>query len=521
MPPAQKLEKARPQQGQNYESNPDLRDQVPDLIPYLAPGEKVIEVTNYPDVNLPAQEGPPSSLSQILRLAGVDKLINISGAPLSASKAQDKETRRELKLFESVFGRDSLIVADFLKDYYPQLLRTTLLKLASSQGNKNDPASEEEPGKIIHNERDPNDPIAIELTDRLGWKWPFYGSIDATLLFVKLLSHEAKDDPEFLSQEYTDKNGDRHTMEYSLQSALGFIQRNIAGSGLGLVEYKHRASGLVNQFWGDSWDSLSHSDGSIANHVQPIAELSVQAIAYDALIEASELYEDLALANSEFQSKSSDYKEMAANIKKQLIDKFWKQEEKSGFFVAGLDKDDLGNYRQLDIKTCNMGFVLNSRLFEDGSEQSKQMVDQTVEALFTDEMQNASGIRTLSKNERRYKPGGYHVGNVWLWVNNYIANGLDKYAEQFDRPDYSHKAAELREKTWHVVQKFKKFPEFARGGEELEPVLNSRVVITSLPEHELNSFTPGTNTIEQPAQDYQAWTIAAYIDALHKNDPFK
>ena len=46
-----------------FASMPDLRAQVPDLIPYLAPGEKVIEVVHYEDVNKPASRGLPSSLA--------------------------------------------------------------------------------------------------------------------------------------------------------------------------------------------------------------------------------------------------------------------------------------------------------------------------------------------------------------------------------------------------------------------------------------------------------------------------
>ena len=43
--------------------------------------------------------------------------------------------------------------------------------------------------------------------------------------------------------------------------------------------------GIANQVWKDSWDSMSHADGTIANHAAPVASLEAQALAYDALVE--------------------------------------------------------------------------------------------------------------------------------------------------------------------------------------------------------------------------------------------
>jgi glycogen debranching enzyme len=148
--------------------------------------------------------------------------------------------------------------------------------------------------------------------------------------------------------------------------------------------------------------------------------------------------------------------------------------------------------------------------------KSQFMVDKTVNDLFTDDMQNVSGLRTLSKGEKRFVPGGYHTGSVWLWVNNWVANGLDRQAKNYGRPDYAQKANQLRYKTWNVVQTYKKFPELVNGGDGLKPQLNWRVVVVTIPKNEVNRWAPGLNIIEELAQDYQAWTIAAYIDGLRK-----
>lgn len=501
---------------------PDLRAQVPDLVPYLEPNEKVIEVIEYDDVNQPALRGLPSSLSQLLRMAGAERLEELgSSGPVVASKAQQHEERQELKAYEVLFGRDSLIVADFLRNYYPNLFDQTMLRLAYLQGLEYDAVSEEERGKIVHEARDPSDPIAREITSRLGWGWPYYGAVDATPLYVFELTRRAKDDPEFLGQKYIDKSGSERTLFESLGLALEFIESHIAKSDLGLLEYRRlNPNGLQNQWWADSWDSMSRSDGTVANHDKPIAALVVQAFAYDALLGASELYRKLGESDRSHIATAEKYQAMADHIKKQVMDKFWKEDEAGGFFVVGLDRDQEGNIRQLDAKTCNMGFVLTSRLLDDGSQESRRKADQTIKVLFSEEMQNVSGIRTLSNKEKRYKPGGYHTGNVWLWVNNWVANGIEKHARLAGRPDYSEKAWVLREKTWRVIQKYKKFPELINGGDAPEPVLNWRRVTTYHPEAGRNLWLPGRNIIEQPAQDYQAWTVAAYIDALRKNNPY-
>src|SRR5690606_34442173 len=84
--------------------------------------------------------------------------------------------------FVAAFGRDSLLTAHFLLPYRPDVAAGTLRYLARWQAHDTDPAREMQPGKIMHELR------FGELT-RTGKTphAPYYGSVDATPLFLMLL----------------------------------------------------------------------------------------------------------------------------------------------------------------------------------------------------------------------------------------------------------------------------------------------------------------------------------------------
>ena len=51
----------------------------------------------------------------------------------------------------------------------------------------------------------------------------------------------------------------------------------------------------------------------------------------------------------------------------------------------------------------------------------------TVNRIFQEDMFSGWGIRTLSDDEKRYNPLGYHNGTIWPHDNSLIAMGLNKY----------------------------------------------------------------------------------------------
>lgn len=468
----------------------------------LFEGESIISVQKFP---IKESTRYPVASKAIQALTGVERSSEIGrNGPSIASRAQEaNKDILDLRKYEVLFGRDSLRVALDLIDKYPELTRSTVLELARLQGVSTNPNSEEEPGRIVHEVRDPEiDPIAQEITREKGWEWPYYGSVDSTPMFVLAITQYCKNSSTFLNEIYLDKDGNEQKILNALENSLTWMEKRMSKNHEGFLEFKHSAPGTtLNQAWKDSWDAYSHRDGAIANHEQGIASIEVQALAYDAFIEAAELFKKLA-QNQEtdqetFLDKAQSLIERAANLKQQVLTKMWIGDETEGYFCLGTDRDEAGNLRQLDVKTSNMGHLLNSHILE-GDPDVETKVQQTIKVLFSEEMLNCGGIRTLSKNEQRFRPGSYHNGSVWLWDTYVISKGLERHG-------YNGLAWNLRERIWNVVNKFSKFPEFIRGDTDPSPHINDRLVWV------WDEKNHCKHKLERPPQEIQAWTVSAIV----------
>src|SRR4029079_5236421 len=107
----------------------------------------------------------------------------------------------------------------------------------------------------------------------------YYGSVDSTPLYV------------MLAAAYYRRSGDGaflRTIAPSVQRALDWIERYGDADGDGFCEYARRTStGLVQQGWKDSHDSVFHEDGALAEG--PIALVEVQAYVFGAWQAAAEI----------------------------------------------------------------------------------------------------------------------------------------------------------------------------------------------------------------------------------------
>src|SRR5260370_4277105 len=195
-----------------------------------------------------------------------------SGAVLAMSSGRTERVHFScagIPWFVTLSGRDSIIPALSLLPFNPSLARGTLRILASLQGSEINDARDEQPGKIVHEIR--HGEMAGTGEVPFG---RYYGSVDSTPLFLWLLGR------------YVAVTGDLRLAEElwpNVHLALEWIERWGDRDGDGYVEYfGETPRGLANQGWKDSWDAISHADGTLA--APPIALCEVQSYVYAAQV---------------------------------------------------------------------------------------------------------------------------------------------------------------------------------------------------------------------------------------------
>jgi len=297
--------------------------------------------------------------------------------------------------FATMFGRDSLIAAYQSLLLNPRLAGETLRVLARYQGKQFNDWLDEEPGKIPHEYRTGEMTRAGEMP--FG---PYYGSVDATPLFLILLS------------ETFNWTGDEKLVRELLpaaRAALDWIEKYGDLDGDGFVEYKRRSpKGLTNQGWKDSWDANMHRDGSVAD--PPIALVEVQGYCYEAQYRMAQLLRHFGDSDHADRLRKS-----SADLAKKIEKSFWLPAE--SFYAMGLDNQK----RPLEVISSNPGHLLWMRLV---SESRAAIV---ARRLMADDMYTGWGVRTLASGERLYNPMSYHNGSVWPHDNALIGLGLARY----------------------------------------------------------------------------------------------
>ena len=191
----------------------------------------------------------------------------------------------------------------------------------------------------------------------------------------------------------------------------GLDRRVRRPAGNGYVEYERRneETGLENQCWKDSWDSIAYRDGTLPGF--PRATCELQGYAYDAKMRgarlAREVWDDPALADK--------LEKEAAELKRRFNRDFWIEDGE--FFALALDADG----RQVDSLTSNIGHLLWSGIVD------KSKAKAVARHLMGHGCSRGWGVRTMAEGEGRYNPIGYHVGTVWPHDNSFIAWGLRRY----------------------------------------------------------------------------------------------
>jgi glycogen debranching enzyme len=320
-------------------------------------------------------------------LPGLVEAVNRGSYDLGALRIFDRDHPDEPVLaagapwFMTLFGRDSLIASWMALIVEPKLALSTVSALVRLQGKKTVAATDEQPGRILHEVRlDGAASLALSDGDI------YYGTADATALFVMLVGE---------LRRWGTPLDELEPLLPAVDDALGWIAGPGDPDGDGYVEYQRLSpKGLVNQGWKDSWDAICFADGRLAEG--PIAVAEVQAYAYAAWLAGAEMADavgDHALAG--------ERRRRAKKLRDRFNRDFWMPDRDA--YALALD----GDKRQVDSVASNMGHCLWAGIV------AKSRVGAVSRWLLSPELASGWGLRTLATSMARYDPLSYHNGSVW------------------------------------------------------------------------------------------------------------
>jgi glycogen debranching enzyme len=301
--------------------------------------------------------------------------------------------------FNTLFGRDSLIASLQLLPVRPDIAEATLRKLASLQGRRDDPWSDEEPGKILH-EYWPQAPAKL-----IELEWPvrdgamlYYGSADATSWFLVVLA--GLGDVGLVAE-----------LEPHWRAAGEWLERAVQRGG-GLVRHGPRRApgGLWQQGWRDTTDPLDpdthgggivRADGSAPQ--PPLADADSQAAAVAAARALARL------------SGERRHAQLAHALGGRVAEAFGAEQDVSRGGGPGREASEgrdaampetlavEGDGRRVRGAGSQLGWLLWADAAPEGA----------AERLVQPDVLTPWGLRTLSDRHSQFDPQAYHRGSVW------------------------------------------------------------------------------------------------------------
>ncbi|MHB1613023.1 MAG: amylo-alpha-1,6-glucosidase [Actinomycetes bacterium] len=297
--------------------------------------------------------------------------------------------------FFTLFGRDSLWAARMMLPLGTDLAASTLRALAGYQGERVVEESGEAPGKILHELR--SRPVRVQDG---GTPLPlvYYGSVDSTLLWVSLL-HDA--------WRWGMSDALVEELLPAAQRAMQWVRSCADPDDDGFVEYVDRSgTGLANQGWKDSGDSVRFHDGTRAE--SPIALVEVQGYAYRAARDAAALFRAFGRPGED------EWSSYAERLSEKFRRSFWVDHPDGAYPAMALDRGKA----KVDSLTSNIGHLLGTGLL---SAQESALVAQRLGAR---DLDSGFGLRTMSTRDGGFAPLSYHCGSVWPHDTAIVARGL-------------------------------------------------------------------------------------------------
>lgn len=299
--------------------------------------------------------------------------------------------------FLALFGRDSMITSmQFLVDSVRPLL-DVLAELAAHQATSIDGPTRAEPGRILHELRIGRAGVMGVPPGR-----PYYGAVDTAPLFVVALGE---------AMRWGAPMAEVAALLPAARRALEWCTFYGDADGDGFIESVPHPSGLTNQGWKDSGDSMLDAEGCTRQETVSLAE--VQAYWYRALRTVEEIEQRLGVGDGAHHRAAADA--LAARF----IEHFTYDTPDGPFLGLALDADK----KLLDVRTSNPGHVLWSGMLPDA------LATSVATQLGGTDLFSGWGVRTVGALAAGYNPFGYHRGAVWPHDTAFALHGAARHGE--------------------------------------------------------------------------------------------